>query len=124
MVACHHWVSIVSNTSYFTVQLLGSQNHVDKINVGVEFGVQLSMNISMNISLSGNNIFQTGNTVTPFTVNSDTGSVGILGYNEPDVFHNLLTSVQTTTWCLRYMLRRLHGKLEELKDLLAPSRTS
>ncbi|MFT5168063.1 MAG: hypothetical protein ACI8P3_003302 [Saprospiraceae bacterium] len=51
-----------------------------------------NQNISMNISLSGNNIFQTGNTVTPFTVNSDTGSVGILGYNEPDVFHNLLTS--------------------------------
>jgi uncharacterized protein (DUF1501 family) len=51
-----------------------------------------NQDISMNISLSGNNIFQTGNTATPFAINSDTGSVGILGYNEPDVFHTLLTS--------------------------------
>ncbi len=51
-----------------------------------------NQNISMNISLSGNNIFQTGNTATPFAINSDTGSVGVLGYNETDVFHNLLTS--------------------------------
>ena len=51
-----------------------------------------NQDISMNISLSGNNIFQTGSEATAYTINSDTGSVGVLGYNEPDVFHQLLTS--------------------------------
>lgn len=49
-------------------------------------------NISMNISLSGNNIFQNGENATAYTINSDTGSVEILGYNEPDLFHQLMAS--------------------------------
>lgn len=51
-----------------------------------------NQDISMNISLSGNNIFQSGNQSYAYTINSDTGGVGVLGYNEPDVFHQLMTS--------------------------------
>ncbi len=51
-----------------------------------------SQDVSMSISLSGNNIYQTGNSVTPFTINVDTGAVGVLGYNETDPFHQLMTS--------------------------------
>ncbi len=51
-----------------------------------------TQDISMNISLSGNNIFQSGANVTPYTINSDTGAVGVLGYGETDVFHQLMTS--------------------------------
>lgn len=51
-----------------------------------------NQDISMNISLSGNNIFQTGNQATTYTINSDTGSVGVIGYNQNDPFHQLMTS--------------------------------
>jgi uncharacterized protein (DUF1501 family) len=51
-----------------------------------------TQDISMNISLSGNNIFQSGPNATPYTINSDTGAVGVLGYGETDVFHQLMTS--------------------------------
>ncbi len=49
-------------------------------------------NISMNISLSGNNIFQNGNDATAYTINSDSGSIEVIGYDEPDPFHQLMTS--------------------------------
>jgi uncharacterized protein (DUF1501 family) len=51
-----------------------------------------NQDISMNISLSGNNIYQSGNETIAYTINSDTGSIGILGYDEPDIFHQLMTS--------------------------------
>ncbi len=51
-----------------------------------------NQNISMNISLSGNNIYQSGNDTITYTINSDTGSIGIIGYEEPDIFHQLMTS--------------------------------
>ena len=50
-----------------------------------------NQNISMNISLSGNNIFQAGNQTISYTINSDTGSVDVFGYGEPDPFHALMT---------------------------------
>lgn len=48
--------------------------------------------VSMNISLSGNNIFQSGDQTVEYTINPDTGAVSVLGYEEPDVFHELMTS--------------------------------
>lgn len=51
-----------------------------------------SQDISMNISLSGNNIFQTGANATAYTINSDEGGVGVLGYNDPDPYFQLMTS--------------------------------
>ena len=37
-------------------------------------------NISLNISLSGNNIFQTGNSSVEYTIDQDEGAIGILNY--------------------------------------------
>ncbi len=51
-----------------------------------------NQSISMNISLSGNNIFQSGNKTIEYTINSDVGSTGILGYGEPDLFNQLRTA--------------------------------
>jgi uncharacterized protein (DUF1501 family) len=51
-----------------------------------------NQDISMNISLSGNNVFQSGNDSFEYTINSDTGAQGLLGYNEPDILNQLLTS--------------------------------
>lgn len=51
-----------------------------------------NQDVSMNISLSGNNIYQSGNTAIPYAINPDNGSIGILGYDAPDVFHQLMTS--------------------------------
>lgn len=51
-----------------------------------------NQDISMNISLSGNNVFQNGNTAYAYTINNTTGSAEVIGYDEPDVFHQLMTS--------------------------------
>ncbi len=51
-----------------------------------------NQSISMNISLSGNNIYQSGDNAYAYSINSDTGGVGVLGYNDTDPFHQLLTS--------------------------------
>lgn len=48
--------------------------------------------ISMNISLSGNNFFQSGNQAIEYSINSDTGGVGIFGYNEDDFIHQIQTA--------------------------------
>ncbi len=42
-------------------------------------GANQSSNVSMNISISGNNLFQVGNKVVPYTVNAD-GAVALQGY--------------------------------------------
>jgi len=51
-----------------------------------------NQDISMNISLSGNNIFQSGQGTTAFSINPDTGGINIEGYNDPDPFFQLMTS--------------------------------
>lgn len=49
--------------------------------------------ISLNISLSGNNIFQNGKVVVPYSIERDgSGSIGIQGYEEQEFFGNLLRS--------------------------------
>jgi uncharacterized protein (DUF1501 family) len=53
--------------------------------------VNANQNISMNISMSGTNLFQTGNTVSPYTLTKD-GSVGINGYDENNLFNQIRKS--------------------------------
>ncbi len=47
-------------------------------------------NISMNISLKGNNIFQRGDQITPYTIQNE-GSIGIRGYGGSSLFDKLKT---------------------------------
>lgn len=42
--------------------------------------------ISMNISLSGNNVFQTGQTSVEYSIDSENGSIGIEGYQDENQF--------------------------------------
>ncbi|MEM6725825.1 MAG: DUF1501 domain-containing protein, partial [Bacteroidota bacterium] len=52
-----------------------------------------NQNVSMNISLSGRNVFQSGNTSSEYTIrNTGTGSIGIEGYNGPDLFNQIQTT--------------------------------
>ena len=51
--------------------------------------------MSMNLSLSGTNIFQTGNGTTEYTLDNVTGSVGIDGYGEGNMY-NVFDSMRTT----------------------------
>lgn len=53
--------------------------------------VNSNMNISMNLSLSGTNLFQTGNTVSPYTLTQQ-GSIGINGYNDPSLYNQIRTA--------------------------------
>jgi uncharacterized protein (DUF1501 family) len=55
-------------------------------------GMNSNQQLSMNISLAGNNVFQSGPETVEFSINSDTGGIGLFGHNEPDFFHQLLTS--------------------------------
>lgn len=49
-----------------------------------------NQNISMNISLDGTNVFQTGNNVTEYAIQSfGNGSVSINGYNDNDLFNQI-----------------------------------
>jgi len=48
--------------------------------------------ISMNISLSGNNVFQSGQQTIEYTINSQEGGIGIIGYGEQDPFNQLKTT--------------------------------
>ena len=47
-----------------------------------------SSNVSMNISISGNNLFQVGNQVVPYTVNAN-GAVALKGYGEGGTFDSI-----------------------------------
>ncbi len=52
-----------------------------------------NQNISMNISLSGRNVFQSGNQSAEYTINpTGTGSIGIDGYNGPDMLDQIKTT--------------------------------
>ncbi len=99
---------ILDNTAQLPLGLLSHVDQVmhwqtsfpqDRSNVGwggkmadIIQSMNSNQDISMNISLSGNNIFQNGENVSAYTINRDTGGVEILGYNEPDVYHQLMTS--------------------------------
>lgn len=48
--------------------------------------------ISMNISLSGNNIFQKGNNTIEYSINSQEGGRGIIGYGDSGLFNQLKTA--------------------------------
>jgi len=48
-----------------------------------------NQNISMNISLSGNNIYQSGNNTTEYSIHRENGSLGIGGYGTTSVFNTL-----------------------------------
>ncbi|MEO1452016.1 MAG: DUF1501 domain-containing protein, partial [Bacteroidota bacterium] len=52
-----------------------------------------SQDISMNISLSGNNVYQSGNQVVPYTITPG-GSIGIEGYGE---FDDPVSQIRTAT---------------------------
>lgn len=52
-----------------------------------------SQDISMSISLSGNNVFQAGNSITPYAISPfGNGSVGITGYDEGDPLNQIRTT--------------------------------
>ena len=48
-----------------------------------------NQNISMNLSLNGGNVFQTGGTTVPYTLDPYEGSVGINGYDNNWIFNEL-----------------------------------
>jgi len=50
-----------------------------------------NQDISLNVSLAGNNVFQTGNTTSEFTVNPTSGAILINGYGDPWLFSQLRT---------------------------------
>ena len=52
-----------------------------------------NQNISMNISLSGRNVFQSGNQTAEYTIRPEgNGSIGIDGYNGPDMLDQIRTT--------------------------------
>lgn len=59
--------------------------------------------VSMNISLSGTNVFQSGTQVVPYSIrNSGTGSIGIDGFGQSDLFNQLRTSAVNSMLDLQY----------------------
>lgn len=52
--------------------------------------VNSNMNISMNLSISGTNLFQTGETVTPYSLTHQ-GSIGLNGHNGTGLFDQIRT---------------------------------
>ena len=81
--------------------------------------VNANQNISMNISMSGTNLFQTGNTVSPYTLTKN-GSMGITGYDE----NNLLNKIRKSS--LDSILSEHYQNLFELtyRDILKQSQDS
>jgi len=49
-----------------------------------------NQSISMNISLAGSNVFQTGRNTTSYTMDSQDGPVGMLGYNEDEYWTSVI----------------------------------
>ena len=48
-----------------------------------------NQNVSMNLSLNGGNVFQTGATTVPYTLDRENGALGINGYNNDWLFNEL-----------------------------------
>ncbi|MFT4569049.1 MAG: hypothetical protein ACI9FN_004019 [Saprospiraceae bacterium] len=63
--------------------------------------VNSNTNISMNMSLSGTNLFQTGNTISPYTL-TQRGSIGMNGYNTPGLFDQIRTSAMDSVLAEHY----------------------
>jgi len=81
--------------------------------------VNSNMNISMNMSLSGTNLFQTGNTISPYTLTQQ-GSIGLNGYNGASIFDQIRTSAMDS------LLAEHYQNLYEVtyKDVLRQSQDS
>ena len=48
-----------------------------------------NQNVSMNLSLNGGNVFQTGTSSVPYTLDRNNGAIGITGYNNDWLFNEL-----------------------------------
>ena len=81
--------------------------------------VNSNMNISMNLSMSGTNLFQTGNTVSPYTLTQQ-GSIGMNGYNAVGIFDQIRTSAMDS------LLAEHYNNLYEVtyRDILKESQNS
>ncbi len=50
-----------------------------------------NQDVSMNISLAGTNVFQTGNNGSEYAIEPDNGSIGMVFYDDPNLYNQLIT---------------------------------
>ena len=50
-----------------------------------------NQDVAMNISVAGTNVFQTGNTISEYSIEPGNGSIGMVFYEEDDIFNQLIT---------------------------------